>query len=278
MENDLPFLIDIYNPLNESSIELLTRAYDEAVANRNEYIVPEHVLIVLTSNKDFIRSIKYLEGDLENLKQKTNKYIEELDRVPENADYSPVASIQLKQMIDYADNNVISCGKSTIEIHHLMRGLLELEENWGQYLLYTTINGNQGLFLAEFLGDDYDGFGMDEFDEDDEEDLFSLDNKTSGSNKEKSDWKNMVVCINDIYKNHNPLIGKEDELVKTIRVLCRKEKNNPLHIGEPGVGKTALVYGLAAMIEEGNVPEKTQGSQNLPYGFREPCCRNTIPR
>lgn len=74
-------------------------------------------------------------------------------------------------------------------------------------------------------------------------------------------WKNFVTCLNEQLEHHNPLIGREEELERTIEVLCRKEKNNPLHIGEPGVGKTALAYGLAARIEAGEVPERLQGSR-----------------
>jgi len=70
-----------------------------------------------------------------------------------------------------------------------------------------------------------------------------------------------VTCMNDLYENHNPLIGREQELERTIQVLCRRDKNNPLHIGEPGVGKTALIWGLARMIEEGRVPERLKGSR-----------------
>ena len=65
--------------------------------------------------------------------------------------------------------------------------------------------------------------------------------------------------MNDLYKEQNPLIGREQELQRTIQVLCRRDKNNPLHVGEPGVGKTALVWGLARMIEEGRVPERLMG-------------------
>ncbi|MDE6511277.1 MAG: AAA family ATPase, partial [Muribaculaceae bacterium] len=75
------------------------------------------------------------------------------------------------------------------------------------------------------------------------------------------DWHEEVVCLNDIVDQHNPLIGREQELERTIQVLCRKEKNNPLHIGEPGVGKTAIVYGLTRMIKEGKVPERLRGAK-----------------
>jgi ATP-dependent Clp protease ATP-binding subunit ClpA len=67
--------------------------------------------------------------------------------------------------------------------------------------------------------------------------------------------------MNDVLDQKNPLIGREAELERTIQVLCRRDKNNPLHVGEPGVGKTALIYGLAARINAGNVPERLKGSR-----------------
>ena len=70
-----------------------------------------------------------------------------------------------------------------------------------------------------------------------------------------------MLCINDHLADHNPLIGREHELDRTIQVLCRKDKNNPLHIGEPGVGKTSIVYGLAQRIQDGNVPETLKDSK-----------------
>lgn len=76
--------------------------------------------------------------------------------------------------------------------------------------------------------------------------------------EQREPWEYLVTCISDIYLSKNPLIGREKELDRCIRILCRKDKNNPLFIGEPGVGKTALIYGLARMIDEGRVPERIQ--------------------
>ena len=73
--------------------------------------------------------------------------------------------------------------------------------------------------------------------------------------------------MNDWVENKNPLIGREAELERTIQVLCRKDKNNPLHVGEPGVGKTALVYGLVMRIVKGNVPPRLKGKSRLSDGF-----------
>ena len=77
----------------------------------------------------------------------------------------------------------------------------------------------------------------------------------------KEHWSDFVVCMNDTVQERMPLIGREEELERTLQVLCRKYKNNPLHIGEPGVGKTALAYGVARRINEGKVPEKLKNAK-----------------
>ena len=82
------------------------------------------------------------------------------------------------------------------------------------------------------------------------------DNLQTSPQEKSEPWRNFVTCLNDCLQDHNPLIGREAELERTIQVLCRKEKNNPLHVGEPGVGKTSLAYGLAARIEAREVPER----------------------
>ena len=122
-----------------------------------------------------------------------------------------------------------------------------LENSDAAYLLYKQLGENATNFVAELV-ELYDNDArMPFFSNDDEEEA------------EGEAWHSLVTCVNDCYKNHNPLIGREHELQRTIQVLCRKEKNNPLHVGEPGVGKTSLVYGLAAMIERGDVPERLKG-------------------
>lgn len=75
-----------------------------------------------------------------------------------------------------------------------------------------------------------------------------------GGATKKQGWEKFVTNVSETYRTHNILVGREEELDLTIQVLCQKDQNNPLHIGESGVGKTALVYGLARRIAEGNVP------------------------
>lgn len=88
-----------------------------------------------------------------------------------------------------------------------------------------------------------------------------MDNEEDAKEERESVLLQYAVCINDEVKNSCPLIGREAELERTMQVLCRRQKNNPLHVGEPGVGKTAITYGLAARINEGRVPEKLKNAR-----------------
>jgi ATP-dependent Clp protease ATP-binding subunit ClpA len=111
-------------------------------------------------------------------------------------------------------------------------------------LLKDSLFGKEANFMSQLIN-------FCDFDDEMEE--------KHGQSDEKPAWKKLVTCMNSLYKQQNPLIGREQELERTIQVLCRMDKNNPLHVGEPGVGKTALVWGLVRMIEEGRVPERLKG-------------------
>ena len=123
---------------------------------------------------------------------------------------------------------------------------------------------------SDFDDDDEDGddgdFWYDDDDDNDEDDGIDNDEYDDPEGwqtgkRHPSDWHKLVTCISDKVDQHNPLIGREKELDRTIQVLCRAEKNNPLHVGEPGVGKTALVFGLAKLINENKVPDRLKGAR-----------------
>ena len=123
---------------------------------------------------------------------------------------------------------------------------------------------------SDFDDDDEDGddgdFWYDDDDDNDEDDGIDNDEYDDPEGwqtgkRHPSDWHKLVTCIPDKVDQHNPLIGREKELDRTIQVLCRAEKNNPLHVGEPGVGKTALVFGLAKLINENQVPDRLKGAR-----------------
>ena len=126
-------------------------------------------------------------------------------------------------------------------------------------------SGSSGFDDEDEDGDDGD-FWYDDDDDNDEDDGIDNDEYDDPEGwqtgkRHPSDWHKLVTCISDKVDQHNPLIGREKELDRTIQVLCRAEKNNPLHVGEPGVGKTALVFGLAKLINENQVPYRLKGAR-----------------
>ena len=212
---------------------------------RHEFIMPEHLLFVLTDEFNFNRmfNIFYpIETFVERLEEK----LEDIETVPEGQDYEPEASIQLGQVIEFACQQVLNSSAKALDLPHLVMGILHLDESWASYLLKDALGTKESNFMSELIS-------AYEFDDHLEEE--------TGEGKHEAAWRRLVTCMNDLYQNHNPLIGREQELARTIQVLCRRDKNNPLHVGEPGVGKTALVWGLARMIEEGEVPERLKGSR-----------------
>ena len=211
---------------------------------RHEFITPEHMLRVLLDQEQFAAALKDAMFDQRPLKKKLDNLLKEMERVPDDVKYAPTPSVQMDEVLETAYNQVRFSSAEVMEVPHLVQGILELEDSQACYLLKQMVGADQAAFMSTVVS------AYETTDERDAEDEPSPDEA----------WRQLVTCINDYLDSHNPLIGRDAELERTIQVLCRREKNNPLHIGEPGVGKTALVYGLAARINEGKVPERLKGS------------------
>ena len=212
---------------------------------RHEFVMPEHLLLVLSDEFNFSKRLNIfypIETFVERLEEK----LEEIETVPEGQDYDPEASTQMGQVIEIACGQVINSSAKALDLPHLVMGILQLKESWACYLLKDALGDNESNFMSQLIN----GY---EFEDHLEEE--------TGEHQHEAAWRRLVTCMNDLYQNHNPLIGREQELERTIQVLCRRDKNNPLHVGEPGVGKTALIWGLARMIEEGRVPKRLKGSR-----------------
>ena len=171
-----------------------------------------------------------------------NYFTEELESVPADMDYELEVSTQLNELIQHAYLMIDYSSAEALNVPHLVQSMLQLKDSWACHILKETLEEDLPEFISQLIS---------RYEEVEEED----DLQTSPQEKSEP-WRNFVTCLNDCLQDHNPLIGREAELERTIQVLCRKEKNNPLHVGEPGVGKTSLAYGLAARIEAREVPER----------------------
>ena len=221
------------------------KAVDCCKAYRHEFIMPEHLLMMLVDEFSFERT--FMEyGDTESLAEQLEVKLEETESVPENQQYTPGLSAQTEQVLETAYAQVLNSSAQEVDIPHIVKGILELKESWACYLLKKALGDKESDFMSDLIS----AYEYDDYLEED-----------TNEHKHEAAWRRLVTCMNDQYKNHNPLIGREPELERTIQVLCRRDKNNPLHVGEPGVGKTALIWGLARMIQEGNVPNRLKGSR-----------------
>ena len=224
---------------------VLRVAMEYSKQDRHEFILPEHLLLAMLLDEEFERVLNQY-CDFEQFAVQIEAKLHDVESVPEDRPYEPEASAQLGQVIEFACSQVYNSSADSLDVSHLVMGILNLSDSWACYLLKEALDGNESQFMSQLIS----AYELDDHLEAD-----------TGRRKSEEAWRKLVTCMNDLYQNHNPLIGRETELQRTIQVLCRKDKNNPLHVGEPGVGKTVLIWGLARMIEEGSVPERLKGSR-----------------
>lgn len=226
---------------------LLQTAADEAFERRNEFVTPEHLLYAISDTDEFEQLSDFFLADVEDIQDALLKTIEKYDSVPEEVeDYKLELSKQLLVALKISEVQAANAGRKQVDVPHVINAIYSLPDSYAAYILKTILTEDEGELLSTVLNV-YDSTGGTE--------------KSSDESNDDDAWRKLVVCVNDQLSNHNPLIGRDAELDRTVQVLCRREKNNPLHVGESGVGKTALVYGLAARIESGNVPERLKGSK-----------------
>ncbi|WP_320986566.1 ATP-dependent Clp protease ATP-binding subunit ClpA [Hungatella effluvii] len=246
--------------------ELLSDAVLNAGRRGNEYVTPEHVWFVLADRPAFQAAFKSCGGDVKKLKSRLEDYLGQMDTVEKDEGGIEV-SYGLSQTIEEAARKAISSDRDTIELPHLLYSMMELEESYGAY--FVQMQGVECVDLLVELGTDGSGrkmgAGAGRTGGTDSHagtgGTSDMDNEEDAKEELESVLLQYAVCINDEVKNSCPLIGREAELERTMQVLCRRQKNNPLHVGEPGVGKTAITYGLAARINEGRVPEKLKNAR-----------------
>ena len=217
----------------------------------HEFVTPEHVLFALCRQTEFGLALFDLNIDPEEMEAEVKNALHKMECVPEGVKHVIEGSEQFSQMMALAIKQAQYAEVDVLDVPHVVAAMLMLPDSDAAYILHKAIGEQQGEFinalLSYYLGDIDDG-------------TFADNEETEETENSKMPWRQLVTCLNDTYQQHNPLIGREAELERTIQVLCRKDKNNPLHVGEPGVGKTALVYGLTAMIERGDVPERLRGA------------------
>ncbi len=251
--------------MTQEAGELLRETVLLAAHNDHEYVLPEHLLFLLTHHYLFAKAFEYCGGDVDLLRGQLSDFLSQSVFVSKNKE--PQFTEGMNTLLLTAHSKAEAGGRPQTDVLHLVYGIFQLKESFGVYYMQV-----QGVECADMLAQ------MTYLYEEDpsEEKLTEDDPDKKGSSgcasgdacphaekaaQKQSRWQQYAPCLNDQADSLGPLIGREDELSRTMQILCRKEKNNPLHIGEPGVGKTAITYGLARRLEAGDVPEALKGGQ-----------------
>ncbi len=228
----------------------------------NMFITPEHLLLSFIDQGYLTFPLMMCGGDDFKLKKELDSYIGGLDNKAIEEFELPFRSVQYVNMLDNAYRMALSCGKEEVARHHAIRALLDLPESMAAYLLHSQID-DENMFMSLIPAvenksdDEEEDEGIDEpFDVDDMDD-YAVDDDDEMA--QPMSWRSLVTNVNEEVGKHNPLIGRTEELDRIMQILCRRDKNNPILIGEPGVGKTAIVYGLVERMIKGECPKRLCG-------------------
>ncbi|MBS5950794.1 MAG: AAA family ATPase [Clostridium sp.] len=233
--------------------DVLLRAYSIAKESNSEYVTPEHLLLSALEENSFKNVILRLNADIDELKGDLNKYIDEY--IDKQEDGEPEESYGIKNILIVSTQQAAFSERNFVALEHIISALYALKDSHAVYYLEK-----QGIDKQQLL------FEL-SHNKAEEENLAKDAIKIIKVNKEDSSKEKSIVntycreLTEFIEDDEYPLIGRKDIIDRTIQILCRRTKNNPVHIGEPGVGKTAITMGLAKLIREGKVPAKLKNAK-----------------
>ena len=230
----------------------LNSALKEAKSRRHEYVCLEHLLYALLQDKDASGAIINCGGDIDRLRKGLEEFFQtHLETLPGGSDHQPQQTLSFHRVLQRAVIHAQSAEKKEINGGNLLIAMFREPDSYAVYLLQE-----QGITRFDLVN--YVSHGIskiaaaEEWSQSEEEQ----------SEEEKPDRRVKPLeafAVNLVAKaqqgNIDPLIGRDDEIERTIHVLCRRRKNNPIYVGDPGVGKTALAEGLALKIHHGKVPD-----------------------
>jgi ATP-dependent Clp protease ATP-binding subunit ClpA len=242
--------------LNKELESSLNGAFSRARDKRHEFMTVEHLLLALLENDAAREALQACQADIDALRNELDIFIDQTTPlIPENdetRETQPTLSFQ--RVLQRAVFHVQSSGRSEVSGANVLVAIFSEQESHAAYLLKK--NDISRLDIVNFISHGITKASSSSDDASPSSDSFgSSDSVEEGSSEER--LESFATNLNQVAKQGqiDPLIGREKELERTIQVLCRRRKNNPLLVGEAGVGKTAIAEGLAWRIVEGQVPD-----------------------
>jgi len=232
----------------------LNNAFKEARDTRQEFITVEHLLLALLDVPAVVETLKACGADLDELREALNGYIEKTTpRLGKQATVDVQPTLGFQRVLQRAVFHVQSSGEKEVTALNVLVALFSEKDSHATYLL-----NRQHVTRLDVLNFVSHGIGKDEPDDE------GADADAAAETEGEPQGKGEASALDQFARNLNqaarqgkvdPLVGRDVELARTMQILCRRRKNNPLFVGEAGVGKTALAEGLALRIVDGRVPD-----------------------
>lgn len=232
--------------------QTLQRAVDDCVKRRHEFVTLEHLLHALLDEKTTADVIKSCGGNISSLRKELDDFMAlNIEQLPDRKHVNPEATSAFQRVMDRALMQARASAQSTVDGGNVLAAMFQEKRSHAVYLLEK-----QGITRLDVLN--YISHGISKVGGRPEYDgaVPDGDGVEGEQPQQKDPLEAFTINLIERAKENkiDPLIGREAELKRTVQVLCRRRKNNPIYVGDPGVGKTAIAEGLALNIYKGNVP------------------------
>ena len=240
--------------IGEHLQQALAVAVSEVRRRRHEYLTLEHVLFGIASSKAGRAIIDGCGGDAASLRRQLEEFFAiYMDTLPEGQLGDVVQTLAVQRVLDGALAHIHAAGRKQVEVGDVLAGIFEEDASWAAY--YLKKERLTRLGVLEYISHDLPGTETKE---------------AEGAGQEQADALARYT-VDLVAKARagsiDPLIGREAEVTRCIEVLARRRKNNPLLVGEPGTGKTAIIEGLALRLASGDVPAMFRSARLFALDF-----------
>ena len=239
--------------------QTLQRAVDEVRKRYHEYLTLEHVLLSMLDDPTAVAVLRHCGGDTGKLREALEEFfLENFEPLPEDSDIVPEQTLTFQRTLQRAHMHVQGAGRDHMTSGNFLAAMFRERDSHAVYLLEE-----QGITRFDIIN--FISHGISKIDAGA---TMPGAGGVSGEGDAEDVNDPLTSFTTDLMARAaegriDPLIGRDSEIERTVQVLCRRRKNNPLFIGEPGVGKTALAEGLALRIHEGEVPEPLKDARIL---------------
>lgn len=230
-------------------------AVQEALKRRNDIVCLEHVLLAILGDSVGLEVLENCGADAEELRVNLEEYLETISRVPGHMNFEVEQTMSVTRVLQHAADHVLAAGKSEITVSDVLAAIFREQDSYAVELLQ-----HQGISRLDILNYISHGISIYETDNLFEDKTEPHDDAEIEGDEKKTSKNPLELFTVDLIQKAaegriDPLIGRKAELMRIIQILCRRRKNNPILVGEPGVGKTAIVEGLALAIYNNDVPD-----------------------